>query len=203
MLLTRPNPNPLLRRLHLARPQVKQEVLDHYEVAGPDYAYWSRAFNMHFGYFAWGMNPFKLEPMLERMNAEALDRLGLPEEQESLIGDLGCGLGATSRYAARRFGAATVLGFTVVPWQVEQGNQLHEAAGLDDQAHVFQGDFRALPLPDNSLDGVVALESSCYGTGEDKADFLAEVYRVLKPGGRFVVADVFRKHSKPLPGLIA
>jgi len=37
-----------------------------YAEAGPDYASWSAAFNMHFGFFRWGMNPFNREAMLEQ-----------------------------------------------------------------------------------------------------------------------------------------
>jgi DNA-binding transcriptional regulator GbsR (MarR family) len=44
----------------------------YYEEAGPDYAAWSAAFNMHFGFFRWDMNPFKREAMLEQMNQEIL-----------------------------------------------------------------------------------------------------------------------------------
>ena len=49
----------------------------YYSEAGPDYAAWSKAFNMHFGFFRWGMNPFRREAMLEQMNREVLDRLRL------------------------------------------------------------------------------------------------------------------------------
>ena len=37
----------------------------YYEEAGPDYAAWSPNFNMHFGFFRRGMNPFDREAMLE------------------------------------------------------------------------------------------------------------------------------------------
>ena len=47
----------------------------YYEEAGPDYAAWSQHFNMHFGFFRRGMNPFNREAMLEQMNHEVLDRL--------------------------------------------------------------------------------------------------------------------------------
>jgi hypothetical protein len=46
----------------------------YYEEAGPDYAAWSANFNMHFGYFRWGMNPFDREAMLEEMNRQIFDR---------------------------------------------------------------------------------------------------------------------------------
>jgi hypothetical protein len=43
-------------------------IVDYYTRAGEDYAAWSRGLNMHFGYWRKGINPFRLESMLEAMN---------------------------------------------------------------------------------------------------------------------------------------
>ena len=64
----------------------------YYEEAGPDYAAWSPSFNMHFGFFRRGMNPFGRETMLEQMNLEVLDRLRLPAERPRIL-DVGVGSG--------------------------------------------------------------------------------------------------------------
>jgi SAM-dependent methyltransferase len=51
----------------------------------------------------------------------------------------------------------------------------------------MQGDAQNLPLPDKSLDAVINVEAShCY---PDFPRFLAEVARVLRPGGHFLYAD--------------
>jgi len=54
-----------------------------YEEAGRDYATWSPNFNMHFGFFRRGMNPFSREAMLDEMKQEVLHRLNRnnPAEQ--------------------------------------------------------------------------------------------------------------------------
>ena len=52
------------------RPKVSLE--EYYTEAGADYAAWSPEFNMHFGYFRWGMNPFDRERMLEQMKAKGI-----------------------------------------------------------------------------------------------------------------------------------
>ena len=44
----------------------------YYEEAGPDYAAWSPHFNMHFGFFRWGMNPLKREAMLEQIDRKSV-----------------------------------------------------------------------------------------------------------------------------------
>ncbi|MCB0631047.1 MAG: methyltransferase domain-containing protein, partial [Lewinella sp.] len=52
---------------------------------------------------------------------------------------------------------------------------------------------------DGYADAAFAMESACYAGGENKMDFVRELYRLLKPGGRFVINDGFRKHTGLLP----
>ncbi|MCU0446384.1 MAG: methyltransferase domain-containing protein [Microscillaceae bacterium] len=173
-----------------------KELIDYYEIAGPDYAYWSREFNMHFGYFRWGMNPFCLEKMLNQMNQEVYNRLQILPLPKAKVLDLGCGLGATARYFAHQNPHLTINGVSLVPWQIEQGKILTQKAGLTDQVSLQQADYTRLPFANASFDYVYALESSCYAQGWDKADLLQEIRRVLKPQGRFVIADGFLKTTR-------
>jgi MPBQ/MSBQ methyltransferase len=179
-----------------------ESVIRYFEAAGLDYGEWSPAFNMHFGYYARGMNPFKLEPMLDQMTGEVYRRLTLDSLREPLVLDLGCGLGAPARFMARRHPDAQFIGATITPWQVEQGNRLTEAAGLDDRVMLVEADYLDLPYPLESADAAFALESACYGRGKDKWDFIHALHGVLKPGGRFVIADCFRRNTRPMPRLL-
>lgn len=163
----------------------------YYSEAGPDYAAWSREFNMHFGYYRAGMNPLHREAMLEQMNVEVLAQLQLDGIAEPRLLDLGCGLGATLRSFARRLPHAQLLGLTRVPWQVKHARALNEAAGCGERIRVIDGDYEDTILPCTSYDGVYALESSCHAHGTDKAALLAEAHRLLRPGGRIVIADGF------------
>jgi cyclopropane fatty-acyl-phospholipid synthase-like methyltransferase len=170
-------------------PQIGLE--QYYSEAGPDYAAWSREFNMHFGYYRAGANPLHRESMLEQMNAEVLARLHLDDIAEPRLLDLGCGLGATLRSFARRLPHARLLGLTRVPWQVEHAHALNDAAGCGERVRVIEGDYEDTILPRSSYDGAYALESSCHAHGKDKGALLAEAHRLLRPGGRLVVADGF------------
>ncbi|SNT36163.1 Methyltransferase domain-containing protein [Granulicella rosea] len=172
-----------------AEPRVGLE--QYYSEAGPDYAAWSREFNMHFGYYRMGANPLGREAMLERMNAEVLARLRVEGIGAPKLLDLGCGLGATLRSFARRMPQARLLGLTRVPWQVEQATALNQAAGCGERVRIIEGDYEDTILPRAGYDGVYALESSCHAHGADKAALLAEAHRLLRPGGRLVVADGF------------
>ena len=172
----------------------------YYNEAGPDYAAWSSAFNMHFGFFRRGLNPLDRESMLEQMNREVLSALHVDHIAAPRILDLGCGLGATLRSFARQLPRARLLGITRVPWQVEQANLRNTNLGLGDRVSVIQGDYQDTILPRGSYDAVYALESSCHARGNDKHALLAEAYRLLRPGGRLVVADGFLMRT-PAPGL--
>ncbi len=163
----------------------------YYEEAGPDYAAWSPNFNMHFGFFRWGMNPFRREAMLEQMNREVFDRLHLADLPRPRVLDMGCGLGATLRSFARRHLQAELHGITLVPWQREQGRILNQSCPEGERIALTLGDYEHTSEPAESFDAVYALESSCYARGANKSAFLEEVRRLLRPGGRIVVADGF------------
>lgn len=161
----------------------------YYEEAGPDYAAWSPQFNMHFGFFRRGMNPFNREAMLEQMNLEVLNRLHLKSGARVL--DMGCGLGATLRCLARRQPDARLHGITLVPWQLEEGRRLNGQSPERPSVTLSLSDYENTDFPAESYDAVYAIESSCYGAGPSKSAFLREAHRLLRPGGRVVVADGF------------
>jgi len=163
----------------------------YYEEAGPDYAAWSANFNMHFGFFRWGMNPFHREAMLEQMNREIISRLHLPPAGSARILDMGCGLGATLRSIALSHPKTDLHGITLVPWQLEHGRALNQSSSGAACIQISLGDYERSNFPSASFDAVYALESSCYAYGANKSAFLHEAHRILRPGGRIVVADGF------------
>ena len=168
-----------------------EELIAYYEEAGPDFGQWSAGFNMHFGFYRFGMNPFRREPMLNELNQQVLTRLGLASTAAGLILDLGCGVGATVRYAADRFPASNVCGVTVVPWQVETGNAWNQRLGLHPRARLELRDYTNTGFEPGCAMGAYAIESACHAPGASKEPFIAEASRLLKRGARLVVADGF------------
>ena len=173
-------------RLSPTAPRAR-DVLEFYNATDADYGQWSDDFNMHFGYWARGLNPLRREPMLERMNREVVERLRLREEAPR-VADLGCGTGATARSLARRHRGARVCAVTMVPAQIERGRRL--SAGMDGIDFVL-ADYTATGLAAGSFDAAYAIESWCHASGPGKRAAVAEAARLLKPGGRLVIADCF------------
>ncbi|SKC70961.1 Ubiquinone/menaquinone biosynthesis C-methylase UbiE [Krasilnikoviella flava] len=73
--------------------------------------------------------------------------------------------------------------------------------GIDPDADLRRGDAQALDLPDDSFDTVVCTFSLC-GIGDDRAA-LAEMTRVLRPGGLLLLADHVASSVWPLRALQA
>lgn len=176
-----------------------QKVVEYYEKATLDYRTWSKHFNMHFGYYKWGKNPFHLESMLHQLNEEIFGRLQLDKIQLPMVLDAGCGLAASSRYMARKRPDASFYGVTITPWQINFGGKLNIEQGFEDQISLLNADFQEMPVAGESFDAAFAIESACYADGSDKKRLLNEMGRVLRRGGRFVVADGFLKTNRPLP----
>jgi MPBQ/MSBQ methyltransferase len=177
-------------------PLTPQAVVDFYDQMGEDYCHWSPSLNIHFGYFRRGMNPFNLEAMLDRMTLEVMNRLALAGGNPTVL-DVGCGVGASSRMMARCLPEASFHGITISPWQVAFGEKMNRKSGLADRILLHEADFQKMPFPENFANAAFAIESACYADGLDKAGLVREISRVLKPGGRLVVVDGFRKHSRP------
>jgi tocopherol O-methyltransferase len=106
--------------------------------------------------------------------------------------DVGCGYGGTARVLASQYGAE-VTALTITP------SQHAYAVGLDHSSAnptYLLRDWAENGLPSGHFDVVLSIESSEHMA--NKTTFLAEVYRVLKPGGRFVVC-AWLATPKPRP----
>lgn len=155
---------------------------------------------MHFGYWRAGLNPFRLEPMLDEMTRQVAARLGVDLAGPGLLLDMGSGLGAPARWIARETPALLVHGVTIVRRQTERARELALCAGAGARIQFVQADYANTPWPDGAYDGVYAIESACHADGNDKAAVIYEAARLVRSGGRFVVADGFLKHGRPMFG---
>ncbi len=97
--------------------------------------------------------------------------------------DVGCGIGGSTLYLADKFHSRGT-GITLSPVQAQRARERAVAAGLGDRVQFQVSNALEMPFADHSFDFVWSLESGEHMP--EKAKFLAECYRVLKPGGTFL-----------------
>jgi arsenite methyltransferase len=103
------------------------------------------------------------------------------------VADVACGPGASSLQLARESGCR-VVGIDLSPESVGAARRAAEDAGLAGSTSFLVGDAEALPLEDETVEGILCECSLC--TFPDKQAAAAELARVLKPGGRLALSDV-------------
>lgn len=109
--------------------------------------------------------------------------------------DIGCGLGGTARYLASSFGCR-VTGIDLTPEYVEVGNQLNRDLGLDGRIDLSVANAIRMPFADNRFDRASMLHVGM--NIPDKAALMAEIGRVVKPGGIVALYDVLRVGEGPI-----
>jgi len=103
--------------------------------------------------------------------------------------DLGCGLGGALVMLARDYNAGHVTGIDIESDSLDRSRAAVAAAGLGDRIALRQVEPGPLPFADGEFDAVFCKDVVCHMA--DKAAFLTEPSRVLKPGGRLFCADFF------------
>lgn len=109
--------------------------------------------------------------------------------------DLGCGRGGESIQAAKQIGSeGHVWGLDLTPRMIELAQERAQNEQVKN-AEFLLGSMDHIPLKDNCLDAV--LSNCAINHVENKTAVYQEIFRVLKPGGRFVVSDIMTE--EPLP----
>ncbi|MEO1445436.1 MAG: methyltransferase domain-containing protein [Cyanobacteria bacterium J06635_11] len=159
---------------------------------------WERTWgeHMHHGYYGHSGHHRKDRRQAQIDLIEELLKWARVSEAHTIL-DVGCGIGGSTLYLAEKYQAQAV-GITLSPVQAkraeeragEKGIDLHTWETFPDvgaPAVTFQvTDALATPFPDNSFDFIWSMESGEHMP--DKQAFLKECYRLLKPGGTFLMA---------------
>jgi arsenite methyltransferase len=112
--------------------------------------------------------------------------LGAISEGESIL-DIGCGAGVDTIFAAKMTGpTGKVVGIDMMPEMLLRAKKNLTLANLDNVTYE-EASAERLSFPDENFD--VVISNGAFNLVPDKAEALSEVFRVLKPGGRLMIAD--------------
>jgi cyclopropane fatty-acyl-phospholipid synthase-like methyltransferase len=164
-----------------------QEVQNYFRATQDAYARWggdTRA--IHFGFHPKPSEPSNHFDSLVFMNDRLIRMLSLTQGGTFL--DAGCGFGGTLARAASAAGI-NGIGITICSEQVEEAQSFIESLGLESQVSIKLADFTDTQFPVESFDGVLMCESLAHAP--EKTAAIMEMGRIVKPGGRIVIADYF------------
>ena len=143
-----------------------------------------------------GLEGLKYDPrFIEQLPADVLSSycgVGNPfllapvNEGESVL-DVGCGAGVDSLVAGMMVGPeGKVMGIDLVPEMLERARENLRKASVGNVSF-RQASAESIPLPDESFD--VVISNGVFNLIPDKRKAVREVFRVLRTGGRFMLAD--------------
>ena len=111
----------------------------------------------------------------------------LPETGLNEIAELGCGGGRNIRALLRKYPAATVTALDYSKISVEKARSVNRKGLQAGRCRIIQGDVSHLPFGDGTFDLATAFETVYFWPGP--AESFREVYRTLRPGGIFLIAN--------------
>jgi len=163
-----------------------QKVKEYYKELDKSYKHWGdeEIYNIHYGY--WDENTKSHIQSLENMNRVLAERLKIKPGDKIL--DAGCGVGASAIWLAKNYDVE-VTGITISELQCEKAKIFAKKTEVSDKLKFYVQNFQNPNFKNETFDAVWILESLCHGDNKEK--FLQETYRILKNGGKLIIADFF------------
>ena len=144
---------------------------------------------IHYGY--WDEKVKNFPQSLLRMN-EVMAEVAMVKSSDVIL-DAGCGIGGSCIFLAERIGCK-VTGISLSERQVNKAKELAIQNKVGANVDFKVMNYCATNFPNESFHVVWGCESICYA--DNKEQFIKEAFRLLKPGGRLVVADGFVANLK-------
>ncbi len=173
----------------------QKSVISYYDNTWLDYrALWMNKKDraIHFGYYDTFSETHT--ESLNKLNSIMCQKAGITSSSKVL--DAGCGQGGSALWMAENINVQ-VTGITLVPHQVEIATREARKRGLADKVKFYQKDYTVTGFESNSFDIVWACESLCHAL--DKYSFYQEAFRILKPGGKIIIAEYIRASRETSP----
>lgn len=169
----------------------EKDISDYYQHTRVHYdRFWKLKDAKSINYGLWYADTKDLTQAFCNINDEIIELGGIDETH--IVLDAGCGIGGTSTYMAMKTGCRTE-GITLNAQQKLDAEENAVFRKVADQCSFHVMNYCHTSYADETFDTVFALESSCHAT--EKKEFLAEAYRVLKPGGKLVIMDYYKEEN--------
>lgn len=166
-----------------------QEIINYYDQTEINFRqFWNltKGLSLHYGF--WDQNTRSLSEAQNNTNRIISELGGILKED--IVLDAGCGVGGSAIYFAKNVGCR-VKGITLSDRQIEFAANNAKKYRMDHLVNFEKQDFTQTHYGDHTFDVIVAIESVCHTL--KKSEFLREAFRILKKGGKLIVADCFKR----------
>ena len=166
---------------------IKDSIRRHYDLITPFYL---KIWGEHIHHGLWLKGNETKEDAQENLVRELIKIGQIPKRAKIL--DVGCGLGGSSMYLANHLGAE-VVGITLSRVQVDMASKKVTEGGVKN-VEFFVMDAENMKFPSGTLFDVIwAIESISHFP--HKEEFFRDAVALLKPGGKFILADWFQSEG--------
>jgi ubiquinone/menaquinone biosynthesis C-methylase UbiE len=118
----------------------------------------------------------------------------LPSVEGKVLLEVGCGNGVQANYISEKYTPGRFKAIDLNEDNIKIARQEAETSGIQNVEFCIDDAHQLSTVEDNSVDFLINIESAFHYP--EKPDFLQQVYRVLKPGGSFVIADILTTKTR-------
>jgi len=147
--------------------------------------------DIHIGLYDYDKEPIAIAS--RRTVKKMTDMLDDLNYQSKII-DLGSGYGGSARFLAKTFGCH-VTALNLSETENARNRSTNKQQGVAEHINVVDGSFEQIPVDDESFD--VAWSQDAILHSGYREQVIAEIYRVLKPGGQLIFTDPMQADDCP------
>lgn len=162
---------------------VTSKIQEHYDLASP---YYEKLWGQHIHHGYWITGKESKEAAAQNLIELLIDKSGLKPKSKVL--DVGCGIGGTSMYLARKFGCH-VTGITISPVQVEMATKSSQGLDIKNKPKFLVDDANDISVT-GKFDVVWSVEMISHLNNRD--NLFKRANELLKPGGKMCITDWFK-----------
>jgi len=112
----------------------------------------------------------------------------IPNLEGKDVLDIGCGNGVVAIHIAEKYPVNLIVGVDLNAHNIQIANKQKRKKNIVNLKFLKDDAQNLAQLESNSIDVIINIESAFHYPNKDM--FLKEVYRILKPGGEFIIADI-------------